>query len=98
MDVDEAYRYAYKSTRAWARRKGVEQDPMKKSGNVTGVMTMAYYRDVHDGSDGVTPPPPPPGDWASEETRRVRVSTPDGEMLREILLVAHSKFSRRLQA
>ena len=45
VDVDEAYRYAYNGTRGWARRKGVEQSPMK-SGRVTGMMTIGYYRDL----------------------------------------------------
>ena len=45
VDVDEAYRYAYNNTRIWARRKGIRQDPMK-SGRVTGMMTIGYYRDL----------------------------------------------------
>ena len=43
VDADEAYRYAYSRTRDWARRKGLEQDPLK-SGKVTGVMTISYLR------------------------------------------------------
>lgn len=43
VDVDEAYRYTFKKTRQWARNKGIRQDPLK-SGRVTGVMTIAYYR------------------------------------------------------
>ena len=45
VDADEAYRYAYTKTNAWARGKGLRQDPMK-SGSVTGVMTIGYYRDT----------------------------------------------------
>jgi len=45
VDADESYRYAYKKTNVWARGKGLRQDPMK-SGSVTGVMTIGYYRDT----------------------------------------------------
>ena len=41
IDVDEAYRYADRETRAWARRKGVRQTPWKFS-RMTGDMTVAY--------------------------------------------------------
>lgn len=43
VDVDEAYRYAYNRTCAWARNNGLRQDPMK-SGRVTGTVTIAYHR------------------------------------------------------
>jgi len=41
IDVDEAYRYANQATRAWARARGVRQDPWKFS-RMTGEMTVAY--------------------------------------------------------
>jgi len=45
IDVDEAYRYTCRKTRLWARKKGLRQDPVK-SGSVSGVMSIAYYRDL----------------------------------------------------
>ncbi len=47
VDVDEAYRYAYNHTRGWALNKGLAQRPMK-SGSVTGIMTIGYYRSLEE--------------------------------------------------
>ena len=47
VNVDEAYRYAFARTAGWARGKGLRQDPMK-SGSVTGVMTIGYYRSLEE--------------------------------------------------
>jgi|GEM_PF-5701062 len=60
VDVDEAYNYACAQTRLWARKKGIEQDPMK-SGSVIGSITLGYAVQSSDTGKKESVPAPTTG-------------------------------------